>query len=122
MTITEAADYVGVIPNTLRNWEKDKKISTYRNPYNKYRLYKKEDLDKLLKKVTRPTKEKKVMKWKNSDEAVPNFSGYYFILNHCDDKDILYYDSEFAQWLDREQEERKCPKCAPFKWLDMEEK
>ena len=27
--------------NTLRNWERDKKIEVYRNSYNKYRLYKK---------------------------------------------------------------------------------
>ena len=33
------------LPNTLRNWEKEKKITVYRNPQNSYRLYKKEDLE-----------------------------------------------------------------------------
>lgn len=48
LTIKIAAQMLGVTPNTLRNWEKAKKISTYRNPLNKYRLYRKEDLEQLL--------------------------------------------------------------------------
>jgi MerR family copper efflux transcriptional regulator len=48
LKIKEAADFLGVTPNTLRNWEKEKKITVYRNPQNAYRLYKKEDLEKLL--------------------------------------------------------------------------
>lgn len=51
LTIKNAAQILGVTPNTLRNWEKAKKISTYRNPLNKYRLYKKEDLEQLLANV-----------------------------------------------------------------------
>lgn len=48
LQITEAAQFVGVSPTTLRNWEREKKITVYRNPLNSYRLYKKEDLEKLL--------------------------------------------------------------------------
>ncbi|MBP6869609.1 MerR family DNA-binding transcriptional regulator [Candidatus Babeliales bacterium] len=51
LTIKQAAEFVGVTANTLRNWEKDKKITVYRNPQNKYRLYKKEDLEKLLNNI-----------------------------------------------------------------------
>jgi DNA binding domain, excisionase family len=51
LTIKEAAEFVGVTPNTLRNWEKEKKITVYRNPQNKYRLYKKEDLENLLNTI-----------------------------------------------------------------------
>ena len=51
LTIKEAAEFVGVTTNTLRNWEKDKKITVYRNPQNKYRLYKKEDLENLLNTI-----------------------------------------------------------------------
>jgi DNA (cytosine-5)-methyltransferase 1 len=51
LTIKEAAKFLGVVPNTLRNWERDKKISTYRNPLNRYRLYKKEDLETLLNNI-----------------------------------------------------------------------
>jgi len=54
MNITEAAKFIGVTANTLRNWEKEKKIKVYRNPLNQYRLYKKEDLEELLKKIIQP--------------------------------------------------------------------
>ena len=49
--IKAAADFLGVTANTLRNWEKEKKITVYRNPQNSYRLYKKEDLEKLLNNI-----------------------------------------------------------------------
>lgn len=49
MTIKQAAKYLGVSSNTLRSWEKVGKIKSLRNPMNNYRLYKKEDLDKILK-------------------------------------------------------------------------
>lgn len=48
MLIKDAAQFLGVTENTLRNWEKEKKISVYRNPLNHYRLYHKEDLEQLL--------------------------------------------------------------------------
>jgi MerR family copper efflux transcriptional regulator len=51
MLIEEAASFIGVTSNTLRNWEKSEKLLSYRNPVNGYRLYKKEDLEKLLEKV-----------------------------------------------------------------------
>lgn len=53
MRIKEAAEFLGVTPNTLRNWEKEQKIKVYRNPQNQYRLYKREDLEKLLEKIQR---------------------------------------------------------------------
>lgn len=51
LTIKEAAQFIGVVPNTLRNWERAKKIIAYRNPLNHYRLYKKEDLQNLLSNI-----------------------------------------------------------------------
>jgi DNA (cytosine-5)-methyltransferase 1 len=51
LTIQQAAIFLGVAPNTLRNWERAKKIIAYRNPLNHYRLYKKEDLEQLLKNI-----------------------------------------------------------------------
>ena len=51
MRISEAADYLGVSPNTLRNWVNAGKIAAVRHPVNDYRLFKKEDLDSLLKQV-----------------------------------------------------------------------
>lgn len=40
VTIKEAADLMGVTPQTLRNWEKQAKLIPYRNPVNNYRMYK----------------------------------------------------------------------------------
>ena len=48
MTIKQAAEYLGVVPNTLRNWGREGKIKERRNPVNGYRLYKKAELDRLL--------------------------------------------------------------------------
>lgn len=49
--IAEAAEYIGVHRNTLRNWGRSGKIPEYRHPVNNYRLFKVSDLEKLLKKT-----------------------------------------------------------------------
>ncbi len=59
MRVAEAADYLGVSPNTLRNWVNAGKIAAVRHPLNDYRLFKKEDLDALLKKVAAASKKTK---------------------------------------------------------------
>lgn len=51
LRISDAAEYLGVNPNTLRNWEREGKIAAYRHPMNDYRLFKREELDALLTKV-----------------------------------------------------------------------
>lgn len=51
LRISEAAEYLGVSPNTLRNWVNAGKIAAVRHPVNDYRLFKQEDLDALLKQV-----------------------------------------------------------------------
>jgi MerR family copper efflux transcriptional regulator len=51
VTIKEAAEFLGVSPNTLRNWHRDKKIPVYRSPISNYRLFKKKDLEKLLRQI-----------------------------------------------------------------------
>jgi excisionase family DNA binding protein len=51
LRISEAAEYLGVSPNTLRNWENAGKVVAFRHPVNAYRLFKREDLDALLKQV-----------------------------------------------------------------------
>ena len=51
MTIAQAAEYVGVTPLTLRNWDKAGKFKAVRNPLNGYRMYDKEELDKFLSKL-----------------------------------------------------------------------
>ena len=51
LRISEAAEYLGVSPNTLRNWERAGKIVAHRHPVNRYRLFKKEELDTLLRQL-----------------------------------------------------------------------
>jgi MerR family copper efflux transcriptional regulator len=53
LRISEAAEYLGVAPNTLRNWEKAGKIVTHRHPVNRYRLFLQQDLDSMLSQVER---------------------------------------------------------------------
>lgn len=56
LRISEAAEYLGVSPNTLRNWERAGKVVAHRHPVNRYRLFKQEDLDAVLRKVERPSR------------------------------------------------------------------
>ena len=44
----EAADILGVSQNTLRAWAEAGKIAVRRNPANRYRLFKRSDLQKFL--------------------------------------------------------------------------
>lgn len=52
MQIAEAAEYLGVCQNTLRNWGKAGKIREHRHPMNNYRLYRRIELDELFEAVT----------------------------------------------------------------------
>ncbi len=51
LRIHEAAEYLGVCRNTLRNWCRQGKIPEYRHPVNNYRLFKASDLDQVLKET-----------------------------------------------------------------------
>src|SRR2546426_306870 len=53
LLIRDAASFLGVSEATLRNWDREGKIATYRNPVNRYRLFRKADLETLLHKVER---------------------------------------------------------------------
>ena len=57
LRISDAAAYLGVSPNTLRNWVNAGKISAIRHPLNDYRLFKRDDLDEVLKQVANASKE-----------------------------------------------------------------
>ena len=56
LRIKQAAEFIGVSESTLRNWERGGKITTYRHPISRYRLYKKADLEALLKKIEKSAK------------------------------------------------------------------
>ena len=49
--VGEAAEILGVCPNTIRAWGAEGKLIEYRHPVNNYRLFKKGDLEKLLRKL-----------------------------------------------------------------------
>ena len=49
--IKEAAKLIGVTPTTLRLWESKGKISSYRNPINNWRMYKREEIEQLLENI-----------------------------------------------------------------------
>ena len=53
LRVKEAAELLGVSPNTLRNWSQNGKIPVYRNPVNDYRLFAPSDLERLLTKIKR---------------------------------------------------------------------
>ena len=54
----EAAEFLGVSQNTLRNWAKEGKIQVQVNPVNNYRLFRREDLQEFLDSVAKPVKPK----------------------------------------------------------------
>ena len=51
ITIKEAAELLGVDKTTLRCWDKAGKLKPFRHPINSYRLYKKADIDAILKRI-----------------------------------------------------------------------
>ena len=51
LTIGQAAEILKCSRDNLRNWEKKGKLVTHRHPMNNYRLYKREDIEKLLKEI-----------------------------------------------------------------------
>ena len=51
LTVKEAAAYLGASPATLRNWDRAGKLTPCRHPVNGYRLYRKEDLERILRQV-----------------------------------------------------------------------
>jgi excisionase family DNA binding protein len=54
----EAAEILGVAQNTLRKWAANGDIPVHRNPANGYRLFKRKDLERFLKKIERPIRAK----------------------------------------------------------------
>jgi excisionase family DNA binding protein len=52
----EAAQILGVAQNTLRKWGEQGDIPVHRNPANGYRLFKREDLMRFLKKIDQSSK------------------------------------------------------------------
>ena len=59
LTVGEAALLLGVSASTLRNWDRAGKLKPYRHPFNRYRLYRRNELETLLEQL-RTGKEGKI--------------------------------------------------------------
>ena len=51
ITIKQASNILGVSSLTLRNWDKNGKLKALRHPMNNYRVYKIEDLEKVILEI-----------------------------------------------------------------------
>jgi excisionase family DNA binding protein len=51
ITVKEAAKMLGVTPLTLRNWDKSGKLQAGRHPFNNYRVYQREDIEKIVLEI-----------------------------------------------------------------------
>ena len=63
LTIGNAAKMLGVSKLTLRNWDGAGKLTAYRHPISNYRVYRLEDLEKIIKQIEsgeRPFRAKKL--------------------------------------------------------------
>jgi len=55
LRVKEAAELLGVSPNTVRAWGAAGKIPEYRHPVNRYRLYKQKELEAVLRRLVKAT-------------------------------------------------------------------
>jgi excisionase family DNA binding protein len=51
LTVKDAAEFLKVSPNTIRNWTDSGKIPFYRHPMSNYRLFRREDLEEVLRQI-----------------------------------------------------------------------
>jgi excisionase family DNA binding protein len=53
LTVKAAAAFLGVCPSTLRNWVRAGKLKPHRHPMNCYRLYRRAELEAVLRRAAR---------------------------------------------------------------------
>jgi hypothetical protein len=51
LTVKQAAGFLGVCVKTLHNWDRAGKLRPARHPLNGYRLYRRQDLQAILRRV-----------------------------------------------------------------------
>ncbi len=51
LTVHEVAKVFGVSPLTIRNWDTAGKLEATRNPFNNYRVYRRDDIETLLGEI-----------------------------------------------------------------------
>ena len=52
LTVGEAAEHLGVSRDSLRRWDRAGKLKARRHPITGYRLYLRDDLDRLLRHLS----------------------------------------------------------------------
>jgi excisionase family DNA binding protein len=57
LTVKAAAEILGVCPSTLRNWDRAGKLKPHRHPMNRYRLYRRAELEALLRSIKEDRKD-----------------------------------------------------------------
>jgi DNA (cytosine-5)-methyltransferase 1 len=75
INIKDAAEILGVSKLTLRNWDRDGKLVARRHPMNNYRVYLREDLDKIIQKIE--SGEKPIRAPKKAKKEEPEKPKYY---------------------------------------------
>ena len=53
LTVKSAAEFLGVSRSTLRNWDRAGKLKPHRHPMNRYRLYRRSELEAVLRGAAR---------------------------------------------------------------------
>ena len=56
LKIADAAEYLGISPNTLRKWADEGRIAVRVNPANGYRMFRREDLEAYLEAAAKPAR------------------------------------------------------------------
>ena len=51
ISIKDASKKLGVTKLTLRNWDKQGKLVAFRHPMNNYRVYEKDDIEKIINQI-----------------------------------------------------------------------
>ena len=75
ISIKEASLMLGVSKLTLRNWDRDGKLSALRHPLNNYRVYQLEDIEKIINQIKSGDKPVRApRKTKNKFRIVPVIS------------------------------------------------
>lgn len=75
LSIKQASEILGVSTLTLRNWDKNGKFPATRHPINNYRVYKIDDLKKLMGSFDK----------KQQDTTISKAQGKKLIVTHLKD-------------------------------------
>ena len=81
ISIKKAADMLGVTALTLRNWDKKGKLTPLRHPINNYRVYRLDDIQKLVEEIGKNTTAQKTLPPKNKKRKLN--------VRHLDDSESI---------------------------------